>query len=62
MKMKNIIADGPKLAEGTAVKAPVESRLSSPELSPSKKSRMNLSPDTSPMKAKKIPTKKDPFL
>ncbi|KAM3125824.1 hypothetical protein CJJ07_002195 [Candidozyma auris] len=62
MKMKNIIADGPTLAEGTAVKAPVESRLSSPESSPSKKSRMNLSPDTSPMKAKKLPTKKDPFL
>lgn len=59
LKMKNIISQGPELRE-MAAKAPVESRLSSPELSPSKKSRMALSPDNSPVKAKNFPKTESP--
>lgn len=51
MKMQNIVSDAPLLRP----KAKVESRLSSPELSPSKRvrSRMQLSPDSSPVKVKR---------
>lgn len=46
MRMKNIISGGPLLLK----KAPVDSRLSSPELSPSKRKRMAFSPNNSPVK------------
>lgn len=61
LKMKNVILGAPKLeASEHSSKALVDTRLSSPELSPTKKSRMNLSPDNSPLKAKKEPDTENP--
>lgn len=61
ISMKNVLSSGPILADsGLGAKAPVESHLSSPELSPSKKARMQLSPDSSPIKAKKLPSGSPP--
>lgn len=53
MQMKNVFALGPILLQPG--KASVESRLSSPESSPTKRKRnqLALSPDSSPIKAKK---------
>lgn len=54
MKMSNIFAKAPSLGQPKP-KAPIESRLSSPELSPTKKTRTEfvLSPDNSPVKPKR---------
>ncbi|KAF3995560.1 hypothetical protein FT663_00307 [Candidozyma haemuli var. vulneris] len=61
MSMKNVLSHRPLLTESSmAAKASVESRLSSPESSPSKKTRMALSPDTSPVKVKKQPSEEPP--
>lgn len=51
MKMSNVFAKAPNLGQPMP-KAPIESRLSSPELSPTKKTRREfaLSPDNSPVK------------
>lgn len=55
MSMKNTLASGPILLQSKEQeKMPISSRLSSPELSPTKRTRRNaLSPDISPIKPKK---------
>lgn len=53
MQMKSVLTQGPIFSQPT--KAKVESRLSSPELSPSKRSKnkLSFSPNTSPLKPKR---------
>ncbi|PVH17600.1 uncharacterized protein CXQ87_000491 [Candidozyma duobushaemuli] len=61
MKMKNTLSNVPFLpGPNMTAKAPVEGHISSPESSPSKKIRMTLSPDNSPVKTKGLPTGKPP--
>lgn len=54
MNMKNVIANAPLLGQ-SRLKAPIESRLNSPESSPSKRIRKEfaLSPNNSPVKPKR---------